>query len=159
MVIRLKPFIILVSKLQIQNTSASGTLVEWLLLLLPWMAFLYLVLVVSLKLTDTQDKCVLLRRFRKQFDTETIKVKTEANAQSFQFTTHEITHIYAYRVEILFIKGRAEFDSNLRNRYIENFSLEYLPFKLKCIANEKELDHEPVVDEPVIHFNTFEKIC
>ena len=43
----------------------------------------------------------------------------------------------------------------MRNRdYVKPF-IRGLPFKLKCIANEKKLDHNPTLEEPVTSFETF----
>ena len=42
----------------------------------------------------------------------------------------------------------------MKNREYVHVFMQGLPFKLKCIANEKKIDHNPTVDEPVILFET-----
>ena len=111
----------------------------------------------SLSETDTHYWSNFSTKFRKQLDCATIKFKAQAEAQDNHLTTHESISIYACRVENLVIKGWPEMDSKMKNREYVNICIQSLPFKLKCTANGKKLDHNPTVDEPVIPFETLKK--
>ena len=92
--------------------------------------------------------------FLEQFDSGTIKFKTQAETQIIQQATHESISVYACRVEDLFNKRWLDFDSEKKNYDSVNVFIQGLPFKLKCIAKENKLDHNATVDEPVNAFET-----
>ena len=92
--------------------------------------------------------------FLEQFDSATVNFEAQAETQIIQLATHESISIYACRVEDLSIKWWLEFDSAKKNCDSVKVFIQCLPFKLKCIANENKLDHNPTVDEPVIAFET-----
>ena len=85
----------------------------------------------SVSETDGQDWFIFSTKFPKQFDSETIKFKTQAEAKNFQFATHESYNIFACRVENIVKKRWPAFDSKMRNREVVKTVIQGLPFKLR----------------------------
>ena len=108
----------------------------------------------SLSEADTQDWSTFTLEFLKHFNSVTAQYKAQAEAQNMKLNTHESISIYASCVEDLSNKSWPEHDAKMRNRdYVNNFILQF-PFKLKRLANEKKVDHNPTLEEPVILVET-----
>ena len=56
-------------------------------------------------------------------------------------------------LKVYSLKDGLNLTQNENREYVITF-IQGLPFEVKCIANEKKLDENPTVDEPIIPFET-----
>ena len=74
--------------------------------------------------------------------------------QNAQLNALESSSIYAAcRFDDLVFEGWPEFDAKMRNKEYFNFFIQVLPFILKTLANEKNLNHNGTPEETVISFD------
>ena len=79
--------------------------------------------------------------------------EVQAEAQDAQVNTHGSISIYACRVKDFVNKRWTEYDAKIPNRKHVSFFIQGLPVKLKRLANEKKMNHNPTLDEIVIFLN------